>query len=159
MSPSADLLPGHPVAYLLLVLLVVVDSLFTLRAELAVGAAILFVGNTIITFIWCYRTNKPFSTQLLISTALRGTAYVSTGVMIVVLSNMTRALGEHFRSLFFQGIGAVELLYSLHLVAAMFERFRPIYVGILTTVDSALPWFDLEIEDIQQALNGKSGDS
>lgn len=150
---SPDLIPGHPAAVLVLIILLVADSLFSVTNDLIAGALILFAANTVVTLIWSYRQHRRVNGDLLSSIVLRFVSYCAVGVSIVVFSNMTSIFGEKFRTLMLAGIAAIELIYTMHLTARMFERFRPIYVGMLDVLDRSLP-FDFGTKEVEDAMNG-----
>jgi hypothetical protein len=152
MHVSPDLVPGHPAAVITMAVVLLADSLWSVGQDLVVGAAVLFLVNAVVTVIWSYRKRERVNGDLGSSIILRGVSYCAVGIGVVVLSNMTSLIGAEFRSFMFSGVAGVELLYSMHLVARMFERFRPVYVGLIDILDRATP-IDFSKEEVEQAVN------
>lgn len=152
MHVSPDLVPGHPASILTLAVILVADSLFSVGQDLVFGAAILYLVNAVVTVIWSYRKRNRVNGDLGSSIVLRGVSYGAVGIGVVVLSNMTGVIGEQFRTLMFAGVASIELVYSMHLVARMFERFRPVYVGLIDILDRTTP-FDFGTREVEEAVN------
>jgi len=152
MHVSPDLVPGHPASIMALAVILLTNSLFNVGQDLVIGAAILYLVNAVVTVIWSYRQRQRVNGDLGSSIILRGASYGAVGLGVVVLSNMTGAIGEQFRTFMFAGVSSIELIYSMHLVARMFERFRPVYIGLIDILDRTTP-FDFGTKEVEDAVS------